>query len=267
MQFALNHMVAPKLGYQAFFDLAVVLGLKHVEIRNDIETSLMDMTSARKIKAMTEARGLEIITVNALQRFNNWTPARAEEAKELAAYTAATGAKGLILVPVNDTTFTPTHEVRLGGLREALQGLAPILRDNGLIGFVEPLGFVECSLRLKAEAISAIDDVGEASRFKVTHDTFHHYVAGETSLFPDRTGLIHISGVSDPTQTAATMRDPHRVLVDSDDRIDNIGQLKRLNEAGYQGAASFEPFAAEVHIDSDIENSIAKSVAYITSRI
>ena len=38
MQFAFNHMVAPKLGYGEFFDLALRLGLNAVEIRNDIPT-------------------------------------------------------------------------------------------------------------------------------------------------------------------------------------------------------------------------------------
>jgi hypothetical protein len=66
MQFALNHMVAPKLGYTAFFDLAVSLGVKAVEIRNDITPSLMDMASARNIRAMATERGLSILTVNAL---------------------------------------------------------------------------------------------------------------------------------------------------------------------------------------------------------
>jgi 2-keto-myo-inositol isomerase len=263
MQFALNHMVAPKLGYTAFFDLAVGLGVKAVEIRNDITPSLMDIASARNIRAMAMERGLSILTVNALQRFNNWIPARAEEAKTLAAYTAATGAKALILVPVNDTAFAPPTAARLGGLRDALRGLAPILHDHGLIGLVEPLGFAECSLRLKVEAIAAIDDVGEAARFQVTHDTFHHFVAGEQAMFPARTGLIHASGVTDRRQSASTMRDPHRVLVDAADSIDNAGQLKRLQAGGCTGAVSLEPFAASVHDDPAIAEALKASLTYL----
>jgi 2-keto-myo-inositol isomerase len=265
MQFSLNHMVAPKLGYEAFFDLTVGLGLKAVEIRNDIDVAAMGLDDAARIKALAVARGLDILTLNALQRFNHWTPARAEEARELAAYSAAAGAKALILVPVNDTAFAPPIAARLGGLREALSGLAPILRDHGLIGLVEPLGFVECSLRLKAEAIAAIDAVGEAQRFQVTHDTFHHYVAGEAAIFPDRTGLVHVSGVTDRSQTAATMRDPHRVLVDASDIIDNKGQVQRLLAGGYKGAISFEPFAAEVHDDPALATSLRASLAYLAS--
>ena len=145
----------------------------------------------------------------------------------------------------------------------ALDGLKSILKDHGLIGCVEPLGFVECSLRLKSEALAAIDAVGGSKRFKVTHDTFHHFVAGETEFFGARTGLIHVSGVTDPKHSAATMRDPQRVLVDAHDTIDNRGQVKKLMASGYKGYVSFEPFSAEVHKSKQIARDLARSMDFL----
>lgn len=266
MQFALNHMVAPGLGYKAFFDLAKSLGISGVEIRNDIATSRMDMVAARRIKSWTAARGISIVSVNALQRFNQWSGKRAEEAKELAAYAQATGAAALVLCPVNDTAFAPAKAERLAGLHEGLAGLAPILRDHGLKGLVEPLGFAESSLRLKSEALAAIDAAAGATDFALVHDTFHHFVAGETEMFPARTGLVHISGVTDKTQTAATMRDPHRVLVDAGDRLDNAGQIAKLIAGGYAGYFSYEPFSAEIHREPDITGSLAASRGFLESQ-
>jgi 2-keto-myo-inositol isomerase len=263
MQFALNHMAAPKLGYNAFFDLALRLGIDAVEIRNDIPTSLMGNKDAKSIAALAKDKGITIINVNALQRWNQWSKAKADEAKKLAEYTALTGAKNLILVPTNDKKFRPSTDERLDGIREALTGLKAILKDHGLIGCVEPLGFVECSLRLKAEALAAIDDVGGAKRFKVTHDTFHHFVAGENDTFGARTGLIHVSGVTDKKHTAATMRDPERVLVDAHDMIDNKGQVQRLMADGYKGYVSFEPFSAGVHKSKQIARELARSMDYL----
>jgi 2-keto-myo-inositol isomerase len=265
MQFSLNHMVAPKLGYAAFFDLALSLGINAVEIRNDIPTALMGNRLARMIGKLAKDKGITIINVNALQRWNQWSKAKADEAKKLAEYTALTGAKNLILVPTNDKKFRPSPEERLDGIRNALSQLKGILKDHGLIGCVEPLGFEECSLRLKAEAIAAIDAVGGAKRFKVTHDTFHHFVAGEKDVFADRTGLIHVSGVVDQKYTAATMRDPQRVLVDAHDMIDNKGQVKALMDAGYKGHVSFEPFSAEVHKSKKIARDVARSMDYLES--
>lgn len=266
MQFALNHMVAPQLGYEAFFDLAKSLGITQVEIRNDIATSQMDIASAAKIGEMARARGLSMASVNALQRFNQWTASRAAEAKELASYAAAAGASALVLCPVNDTAFTPSDAERLGGLREALSALAPILKDYGLIGLVEPLGFAECSLRLKSEAVAAIDTTGTADRFALVHDTFHHFVAGEARMFPSRTRLVHISGVNDRSQTAATLRDPNRVLIDADDMIDNAGQMKALSAGGYAGVYSFEPFAAEVHRHPHIAQALKASLDLLSRK-
>jgi 2-keto-myo-inositol isomerase len=265
MQFALNHMVAPKLGYAEFFDLALRLGVNAVEIRNDIPTALMGNKNAKAIGKMAKDRGITIINVNALQRWNQWSKKKADEAKKLAEYAALTGAKNLILVPTNDTTFKPSQEERLDGLRVALDGLKSILKDHGLVGCVEPLGFVECSLRLKGEALAAIDDVGGAKRFKVTHDTFHHFVAGETDVFPDRTGLIHVSGVVDRTFRPDTMRDAQRVLVDTQDMIDNRGQVTKLIAGGYKGYVSFEPFAGSVHKSRQIARELARSMDYLES--
>ncbi|MBG1233506.1 TIM barrel protein [Aestuariivirga litoralis] len=265
MKFSLNHMVSPHLNYAEFFDLALRLGVNAVEIRNDIPTALMGIKNAKAIGKLAQDKGIEIINVNALQRWNQWDLKKSDEAKRLAEYTATTGAKNLILVPTNDKKFSPASAERLNGLRVALSGLKQILKDNNLIGCVEPLGFAECSLRLKAEAIAAINDVGGHKRFKVTHDTFHHFVAGEDEVFADRTGLIHVSGVVDPKHTATTMRDPQRVLVDANDMIDNKGQLRRLFASGYKGYVSFEPFAAQVHKDRAIARSLSRSMDYLES--
>ncbi len=262
MQFSLNHMVAPKLGYAEFFDLALRLGVNAVEIRNDIPTSLMGNKNAKIIGKLAKDKGITILNVNALQRFNQWNGAKASEAARLAEYAALTGAKALVLCPTNDKKYKPSQEARLEDLRESLAGLAPILQHFGLIGCVEPLGFEECSLRLKAEAVAAIDAVKQSKRFKVTHDTFHHFVAGEKEFFAERTALIHVSGVSDKKHTAATMRDPQRVLVDGHDLIDNRGQVQKLFAAGYKGYVSFEPFAVEVHKSKMIARELARSMDY-----
>ena len=263
MKFSLNHMVAPTLGYAEFFDLALRLGINAVEIRNDIPVALMGNKNAKMIGKMARDKGITIVNINGLQRWNQWNKAKADEANRLAEYIALAGGKNLILVPTNDTKFKPSQEERLDGLRVALSTLKGILKDHGLIGCVEPLGFVECSLRLKSEALAAIDAVGGAKRFKLTHDTFHHFVAGEKEYFGARTGLIHVSGVTDPKHAAATMRDPQRVLVDDHDMIDNRGQVKRLMESGYKGYVSFEPFSAVVHKSKQIARDLARSMDFL----
>ena len=145
--------------------------------------------------------------------------------------------------------------------------MKPILEDRGLIGFVEPLGFPVSSLRTKAEAIKAIDAAGGGDVYKLVHDTFHHHLAGEPVFFPERTGLVHISGVADQAVPVADMLDAHRVLVDAEDRLENIAQIKALEEAGYDGAYSFEPFAKEVHDLRNVADAVKRSMDYISASI
>lgn len=263
-EFALNHMVAPRLGHTDFFALARRLGIRKVEIRNDLRgIAIADGTPAKALGDAAAEQNIEIISINALQRFNDWNADREKEARELIGYAGGCGAAALVLCPVNDMRFTPGTTERLAGLRQALRGLKPLLSDAGIEGLIEPLGFAECSLRLKREALEAASDVDGENIFRVVHDTFHHHVAGEDEIFPGRTGLVHISGVIDSAVGAATMRDPHRVLVGRDDLLNNVAQVQALRDGGYGGVVSFEPFAASVHDLADVAHELASSIAFI----
>lgn len=263
LSFALNHMVAPRLPLDDFLSLAERLGVKGVEIRNDLEgNAIADGIAARDVRKAADDRGLRILSINALYPFNIWENGRAEQAKRLADYAAECGAEGLVLVPLNDGTNREDGR-RQERLREALSSLAPILKGAGLTGLVEPLGFEICSLRTKREALDAIEAVKAVDTFRLVHDTFHHHLAGEAELFAGQTGLVHISGVEDVSLTASQMLDEHRVLVGARDRLDNVGQIRALREAGYDGFLSFEPFASSVQTASDIEGELAASIRYI----
>ena len=262
--FALNHIAAPAIPVASLLALAARLGLGAVELRNDLDGQPLVPISARE---QADRAGIRILSINALQRFNDWTDTRRDEAERLAEAASDAGAAALVLCPVNQDGFAPDPADRAHRLVAALHGLAPILRRHGLKGLVEPLGFAECSLRTKREAVIGIDAVDGADVFALVHDTFHHHVSGETELFARHTGLVHISGVSDPGVTAATMRDRHRVLVEADDRIDTVGQIAALRGSGYDGVFSFEPFAPGVHGAPDLEAELSSSMTWISEAL
>jgi 2-keto-myo-inositol isomerase len=145
--------------------------------------------------------------------------------------------------------------------------MAPILRDRGLVGLVEPLGFPVSSLRTKRAAVEAIDAAGGGDVYRLVHDTFHHHLAGETEFFPERTWLVHISGVVDPGLAVEEMLDRHRVLVDGTDRVENVAQMKALVAAGYDGPYSFEPFAPEIHGLADPAAALGASIDYVKAQV
>ncbi|MGV1755040.1 TIM barrel protein [Agrobacterium sp. CG674] len=261
MRFAINHITAPKLSLVDFFAAARNLGLTEVEIRNDLP-DIVNTIPAAEVKAAAQKAGVDIISINALYPFNVWSGELPNKAIALADYAAASGAKALVMCPLNDGT-----KVSFDDLVAALKAMKPILQERGLIGLVEPLGFPISSLRTKKEALRAIDAAEGGDVYKLMHDTFHHHLSGETEFFPDRTGLVHISGVVDSDVYVNDMLDAHRVLVDSKDRLENIAQIKAMNAGGYQGPYSFEPFADEVHDLSDPEVSVRESMDYVSSKL
>lgn len=267
LRFALNHMIAPQLGLTDFFALTRALGLSEVEIRNDLSANaILDGTSAKEVRATAGAADVKIISINALQRFNDWSDERAVEALALVRFAADCGAKALVLVPVNDGTGRANGE-RQGNLRVALKALKPILDDHGIVGLVECLGFESCSLRSKREAVDAITAIDRDRIFRIVHDTFHHHLAGEADIFPEMTGLVHISGVSDTDIGVSEMRDAHRGLIDSHDRLGNLEQMSALLDAGYGGSFSFEPFSEELRLVENPVRTISDSIAYIRSNL
>jgi 2-keto-myo-inositol isomerase len=261
MHFGLNHIAAPRLSVDDFFAMARSLGVSEVEIRNDLP-DVVGTVAPEAVRAAAERVGVEIVAINALYPFNVWSGDLPDRAVALADYAAAAGGRALVMCPLNDGTPVAHAE-----LVAALAAMAPVLRTRGLVGLVEPLGFPVSSMRTKRQAVDAIDEAGGADVYRLVHDTFHHHLAGETAFFPERTGIVHISGVADPAVGVEVMLDPHRVLVDGRDRLGNVAQIRALRADGYDGPFSFEPFAPDVHGLADPEAALRESIGYIEARI
>ena len=81
------------------------------------------------------------------------------------------------------------------------------------------------------------------------------------------TGMVHVSGVSDPGVAVTRMEDAHRVLVDAQDRLGTVDQVAELIAAGYDGPVSLECFAPEVHALADPEPAIRRSFDFMSSQL
>ena len=260
--FALNHMTVARMGYVQLLDTAAALGCIGVEVRNDLPQPLFDGKAPAEAGAMARAKGLRILAVAEVKRFNDWSDDKAAEALALMKIAQASGAEAVSLIPRNDNLGMGNGE-RQASLRVALKALKPMLEDHGLTGMVEPLGFEICALRYKSEAVEAIEATGGKGRFKLVHDTFHHTLAQDGAFFPDHTGIVHISGVTDQRVTLAQMTDAHRILVDAADRLGNIEQIATLARMGWTGPVSFEAFAPGVHASTTPRADLSASIQFI----
>lgn len=267
-RFSLNHMICPRLDVPAYCNLASRLGVQAIELRNDIgQHSVNTLAAAQKAGNAARAAGLEVLSINALQQFNHWTPEREQQARDLIEWLVAAGGRYLVMCPVNLASYRVDAASSEKRLKESLEHLKPLLDDAGVRGLIEPLGFPVCSLRTKREAFDAIEDIDAWDRFGLLQDTFHHYVAGETEAFGRRTDLVHVSGVERTDVARESLEDGHRVLVGPNDIIGNLEQVAALYGDGYRGYLSFEPFSRSVWEARDHESILAKSIRHMTAEL
>ncbi|MBA3909500.1 MAG: sugar epimerase [Rhodobacter sp.] len=253
------------VGRMSFLDLVALskdLGCIGIEVRNDLPQPLFDGMDPGDAGNLIRGAGLRLLAVAEVKRFNDWSDDKAAEALALMKVAQAAGAEAVSLIPRNDNLGMGNGE-RQGALRIALKALKPMLEDHGLVGMVEPLGFEICALRHKSEAVEAIEALDAKGRFKLVHDTFHHTLAQGGRHFPGHTGIVHISGVVEKGLPVDQMTDAHRVLVEADDVLGNVEQIRALQASGYSGPVSFEAFAPSVHALTDPAKALKSSIDHI----
>ena len=265
ISFAINQIVLPNAEFIDFVNLAKLLDISAIEIRNDIANNLIKENNPQKIKNICQSRSIKIISINALQKFNIWTAKRSKEFITLCEYATAAGIEAIVLVPLNDGTQTDITD-RKKNLKESLKEILPILQEYNLTGFIEPLGFISSSLRFKSEAVEAINELS-SPLFKMVQDTFHHFLSGERIDFPSLTGLVHISGVKNTHIEISKLKDDHRSVIDKNDILNNIGQIKSLLKSGYKDFFSFEPFSSSILEKNYSYQASRKSFDFIQSNL
>jgi len=270
---SLNRIIYPNLGLENFFKLTKDLDLNKIELRNDLPgRKIIDDYTPVQLKELSKKYGVEILTVNALQKFNldAILSKTLEELKKLTDLSQFIGCKAIVLCPNNDVNDKRGSEEIFKETVKALKYFGPLFQDSGMQGYLEPLGFEECSLRSIVIAMEAIQESGYPV-YKIVHDTFHHHIGPDTldAIQNDYdisyTGLVHISGV-ESNIPVEEYRDNHRVLVSEQDKLQNKEQIALLLKLGYAGNISFEPFSQKVQ-EMEIEEiklAIDHSIEYIS---
>jgi len=270
---SLNRIIYPNLELEDFFKFTKDLGLNKIELRNDLsEGEIIDGYTPGQLKELSKKYGVEILTINALQKFNLGAilPQTIKELKKLINLSISIGCKAIVLCPNNDVNDKRNPMEIFEETVKALKSFGPLFKDSGMQGYLEPLGFEECSLRSIVTAMKAIQESGYPV-YKIVHDTFHHHIGPDTfdTIENDYdisyTGLVHISGV-ECIIPVEEYRDNHRVLVTGEDRLQNKEQIELLLKLGYAGNISFEPFSQKVQ-EMEIEkikSAINHSIEYIS---
>jgi len=287
LRFAVNHMTVANASYQVLLDTASETGCCGIEVRNDLSGSLFDGVDPVIAGEMARDKGVRILTIAEVTAFNHFSNEVMGNVEALVSVAKACDAEGISLIPANDGSGLDCDS-RYHDLKQALTEIKPVLESNNLVGFVEPLGFDSASLRHKRELADVITELDAADRFKIIHDTFHHFLAtapdnsspessaraeiaervmNADGFFAEHTGIVHISGVTDQRISAQDMTDSHRVLVDAADQLYNLEQINALVGAGYAGPISVEAFSPVVHEYADAASRLTQSFNYIDTEI
>ncbi|WP_432759616.1 TIM barrel protein [Defluviimonas sp. SAOS-178_SWC] len=266
LNLAINHMTAPRLSHIELLELARDTGCVGVEFRTDLGRPLFDGEAPEAVGQRARDMGLRIVGLSQVYPFNAWSDAIRDEVAALIKTATACGAETISLIPRNDGAGLGDGE-RQANLRLSMRAIRPMLQDAGMVALIEPLGFLRSSLRSKADAVEAIEALDAVGVFRIVHDTFHHYLAGGGPVFPEHTGIIHMSGVVDQSLGMPEIEDQHRVLVDAQDRLGNIDQIERMLTIGYTGPISMEAFSPLTHALTDPAAELARSFEFIRGRL
>ncbi len=268
----LNRIVYPGLNLEGFFQLTSELKLNKIELRNDLTgKGIIDSYSPQQVRDLAEALSIQILSINALQKFNvaEILPELMEELKELITLAKSINCRAIVLCPNNDVQDQRDEDRIYRETVQALKAFGPLFENSGVLGYVEPLGFPESSLNSLIKAKELIEESGY-STYKTVHDTFHHFLGPDTLTTLEReydiacSGLVHISGVEE-VLPAEQYRDEHRILPSPNDRLKSRQQLDLIVSLGYRGNVCFESFASEIHrLDLDeIKLALEESIDYI----
>jgi 2-keto-myo-inositol isomerase len=188
------------------------------------------------------------------------------ELEELLKIAVSIECEAIILCPSHSQADARSHDIVFQETVDALKAFRPQFEASGVLGYVEPIGLRDCSLRSLTEAVRAIRESGGRS-YRIVYDTFHRFTGPDTAESVEKeydvsyTGLVHVSGVSRRV-SSDRFTDDLREMLGAEDMIGNVEQIALLEKLGYRGNISFEPFSPEVHqLDlGGIERAIRQSV-------
>jgi 2-keto-myo-inositol isomerase len=263
----LNRIIKPQIPLEEFLKFSADLSIKYVELRNDFtDKGILDGLSDAALEKAFKDSCIQAVTINALYPFEDVKvlDQNLEKLRGLIAEAKRINCPQIVLCPLNDANDRRNPVQRANDLVAALNAYGPLFAEAKMIGLIEPLGFKICSLRTKKAALEAVASCDHPESYKLLHDTFHHYLSGETEFFPEQTAIIHVSGVL-AGKTKATTTDEDRILVTRDDIMDNRGQVATLLKGGATVPISYEPFSPQVRELqlSELKVQLQESIEYL----
>ena len=138
----------------------------------------------RRCERSPTQAGVTILSINALQRFNEWTAEREREATELADYAEACGAEALVLVPVNDGIGPRQWRAPRQSARRADGAAGRSCRRAASPAWSSRSASRSARCAPSRKRPTRFARSAAAETFRLVHDTFHHHLPARRRCFP-----------------------------------------------------------------------------------
>lgn len=255
----INRKSAPGLSLADFLKLTHDLGIHHVELRNDLgkevdNKNILDGMSYAEVNELLTKYDIEVEDINSLG--NTDDPSLREKnlgsLDEMISIAKHIGAKKILFCPVMDKYDSRSDIEKFDDGVETIKDYSKTLKENGMSGLFETLGFPESSIRTPFRALNIIESAN-VNNFKVVADLFHWFMGGVTKedldneLDINKVGLIHISTV-EIEKPKSELTDQNRVLLadPSHDVVNAYEMIKWFDAHNFKGLYSFEAFSDEL---------------------
>lgn len=272
-RFCVNRKAAPKIYLKDTVTLLNGLGIQHLEVRNDLGTSvdnamILDDIDGVKANKIFGDNNVSVETINAVGNMDlrSNVDDNIRSLTEMLDVTKNINLKNIIFCPArlsNDSrTLSQVKSETIANLKE----YEKVLDKYGVAGLIEPLGFIDSTLRFPWDCQNVIQESG-VTNFKLVADTFHYYLAGiDTEKFNSKVdvsciGLVHLSSVL-KNKPRDLMDDQDRYMLNDSDVMESIKIAHMIEDAGYSGLYSFEPFSVDLkqYSKQQIRDEILNSV-------
>ncbi|MCX0279517.1 sugar phosphate isomerase/epimerase family protein [Bombilactobacillus mellis] len=279
-RFCLNRKAAPAITLDKTIPLVANLGIKNIELRNDLygapdNTTILDHLPDTKVKQLLDDNNVAIETINAVGNMDSreMIDTNLQSLKQMLEMTKNLNLRNIVFCPVRSQDDQRSAQQRQDEAVANVQDYSQLLKQYNVNGLIEPLGFLDGTLRFPWEGQAVIDKAG-VDNFKLVADTFHYYLANVTETeFHNKVdvsyiGLVHLSSVLDHKEREK-LDDQDRYMLDEHDIMDSVQIAHNIETAGYQGLYAFEPFSDDLkqYDEERVQEEISRSIELVQQNI
>lgn len=275
-RFCLNRKAAPSISLDQTIPSVSSLGINNIELRNDLygapdNASILDDIDNSKVKDLLKKNHVSVESINAIGNTDKreMVDENLQSLTEMLDIAKGLDIKNVIFCPVRSTDDTRSSSQREDDAVANLQEYSKVLKQYGVNGLLEPLGFTDSTLRTPWGGQKVIEKTG-VENFKIVADTFHYYLANVNEMDfhekvnPDFIGLVHLSSVI-AKKNRDSLDDQDRYMLDNGDVMNSAKWAKIIEESGYRGLYAFEPFSDDLKKwdISKVQSELLKSIEMV----